>query len=297
VTSIESAVSEFILACEADGLKDSTIRWHRSILGQFAARHPAQALKDITTHDMREYLVGLRQQEYSPDSVADYTRSLHRFWKWAALEYEVKNPMRSIRYPDPPKPKTPKVVPLETIILMFRAAEGGMNTVRDQAILAFALDTGCRAGGICTLRAEDVDLFKRRAIVVEKGDKTRSVPFTKVTAVLLARWMEERQPVEVFFYSLYTWEALRPNSLYLLFKRLARRAGVRGKFNPHGFRHTFGKEYVKAGGDIFTLARIMGHENVNTTAGHYAIFTSEEVADAQEKYSPVNQLFKEESEE
>jgi integrase/recombinase XerD len=125
---------------------------------------------------------------------------------------------------------------------------------------------------------------------MEKGSKTRAIVFTQVTGALLQRWLDHRQPVDTLFYSLETWEALKPNSLYLLFKRLAKRAGVKERFSPHTFRHAFGKEYVKAGGDIATLSRIMGHEDVNTTIKHYSIFTDSEVAAAHEKFSPVKQL-------
>lgn len=298
MTSINSAVSEFILSCQAEGLADSTIRWYRSILTRFAERHAHVPLHQVTPHEMREYLAGMRKLEYSPDSVDDYTRALHRFWKWAILEHEgLRNPMRSMKYPQTPKPKQPKAAELSDVIAMFRAAEGSTSTVRDQAILAFTLDTGCRAGGVCSVRVADVDMERRKAIVTEKGSKTRSVVFTKVTAVLLHRWIEHRQDVEVLFYNLHTWEPLRPNGLLQLFKRLGRRAKVTGHSNPHSFRHTFGKEYVKAGGDVITLARIMGHESVDTTADHYAVFTNDEIAVAHEKYSPINLLFKGEKDE
>lgn len=291
--SIESAVAEFILSCEADGLAAATVRWYRSLLGRFADRFKVVPAHQMTPHEVRQYLVALRNLEYSPDTVDDVTRALHRFWKWAAVEYEIKNPMRSIRYPPQPKSKKTKAVSLDTVIAMFQAADSGMNPIRDRAIIAFALDTGCRAGGICTVQAADVDISKRKAIVTEKGNKTRSVPFTKVTAALLQDWLDARAPAEVLFYSSDTWEALRPNSLYLLFKRIARRAGVKGRFNPHGFRHLFGKEYIKAGGDIVTLARIMGHDSVDTTADHYAIFTNDEIAEAHERFSPIKLMFQE----
>lgn len=295
--SIESAVAEFLLSCAAEGLADSTIRWYRSILGRYADRFKVVSADQMTPHEVRQYLVAMRNLEYSPDTVDDVTRALHRFWKWTALEYEVKNPMRSIRYPAQPKAKKPKAVSLDTVIAMFNAASTGLNPVRDRAIIAFALDTGCRAGGICTVLASDVDIAQRKAIVIEKGSKTRSVPFTKVTAALLQDWLDARAPADVLFYSSDTWEALRPNSLYLLFKRIAKRAGVKGRFNPHGFRHLFGKEYIKAGGDIVTLARIMGHDSVDTTADHYAIFTNDEIAEAHERFSPVKLIFQEDQSE
>jgi integrase/recombinase XerD len=135
---------------------------------------------------------------------------------------------------------------------------------------------------------------RRKAIVVEKGSKTRTVPFTKVTAALLQRWLDRRQDIETLFYNINTWEPLLPNGLLQLFKRLGRRAQVKGYSNPHSFRHVFGKEYVKAGGYLITLAHIMGHESIDTTANFYAIFTNDEIAEAHEKYSPVKQLFNQE---
>jgi len=292
VTSLDQAAKEFILSCEAEGLKETTIRWYQSILTRFVLHHPGANLEEVDAHQIRLYLKGLRTAEYAPDSVNDYTRALHRFWRWVHQEYDLRNPMRSIRYPQQLKVRTPKAVSIEAVIAMFHAAQkGGMSPTRDMAILAFALDTGCRAGGICTLLRRDVDLKLRRAIVTEKGDKTRVVPFSKVTAALLEDWIDERnEGIAVFFYSLSTWEALRPNSLYLLFKRIARRAGLRERANPHAWRHRFSISYIQAGGDIYTLSRILGHESVDTTARHYAIFTDQEVSEAHEKYSPINSL-------
>ena len=293
---IPIAVNEFILSCEAEGLADTTIRWYRSILNTFQAFRLPNSVEEVTAHDIRLFLSHLREQDYKPDTVNDYTRALHRFWKWAAAEYEFKNPMSNIRYPQPPKAKEPKTASMEDIIAMFEAAEGGMAIARDRAILAFALDTGARAEGICKALISDLDMDQRSILVTEKGRKTRAVVFTKVTAALLSDWIAARRPVPHLFYNLDTFDPLTRSGLLQLFKRLGRRAGVKGRVNPHSFRHTFGKEYVKAGGDIFTLARIMGHSDVNTTAQHYAVFNSEEVAASHEKYSPIHQLIKGEEE-
>lgn len=290
MTSLQKAFQEFLLACEADGLADSTIRGYRSLVLRYIRQSKADSIQDVTPHDMRAYMVSLRKAGYAAHSISDHNRALHRFWKWAGMEYNIPNPMRTIKYIQPPHTQQPRAVNLDDVIAMFRAAEAGLMVERDQAILAFALDTGARRGGLCTVRASDVDLARRTAFVTEKGAKTRAVVFTKVTGALLYRWMKIRQPVDVLFYSTDTWEAMKPNSMTLLFKRLAKRAGVKEKSSPHTFRHLFGKEYVKAGGDIATLARILGHEDVNTTIKHYAIFTSWEVAEAHEKFSPMKQL-------
>lgn len=175
---------------------------------------------------------------------------------------------------------------------MFEAAGDGEAGIRNRAILAFLLDTGCRAAGLCSMNVGDVDLEGRRAVVTEKGNKTRAVIFTQATAAFLQSWLDQRQPVAPLFYNLENLQALKPNGLYQLLRRLARRAGIEGRFNPHSLRHTFAREYILAGGDLATLAKLLGHRDVSTTVSHYVMFTDGEIADKHEKYSPIHKVMK-----
>lgn len=59
MTTIQSALAEFILACQADGLSKKTIDWYTSLLGAFERAYPTQSLSDITTHELRLYLFKL----------------------------------------------------------------------------------------------------------------------------------------------------------------------------------------------------------------------------------------------
>lgn len=289
MTSVEIAVREFVIACQADGLSRSTVEWYQSILGRFVGLHGGDQLREVGAAAMRRYLVGLRRAYDAESTVSAHTRALHRFWKWATVEYRIENPMRTIRYPQPVTP-VPRAASLDDLRAMFAAAEGTPNASRDRSILALLLDTGARAGGLVTLRADSVDLEKGRAIVTEKGGKSRAVRFTAPTAQELRAWLDQRAPVATLYYNLETLEPLTRNGLYQLLRRMARRAGVAGRFNPHSLRHTFAREYIQAGGDVVTLSRLLGHRDVSTTVNHYAIFTDDELARSHEKYSPAGRL-------
>ncbi len=177
--TLDSAFNDFILALRADGLSRSTIEWYRWTVGAFIAAHDGEThlVSDVTSHDCRVYIVGIRGQGYAEDTVSAHIRGLHRFWKWAANEYSVADPMRTIRYPQPRQPQ-PKAADMADILAMFAHAGEGAYGVRNRAILAFLLDTGCRAAGLVRLRAVDLDLGDRRAIITEKGSKTRAVTFS-----------------------------------------------------------------------------------------------------------------------
>lgn len=304
---LETALAQFETALIADGMKRSTVRWYKSLLLRFAEAHPNAALKSIDTNMIRLYLTALRTASthwngsqrvaqdggLSDDTINAHTRALHKFWSWCALEYEMSNPMSRIRYPKKPDTK-PKAITIESVKALFHATATSRAGARDRAILAFLLDTGCRAGGLVTLKMIDLELEQNKATVIEKGSRTRTIYFTDLTKEALVAWLTERQQGATHvFYNLETLQPLTVYGLRQLLKRLAKRAGVEGRVNPHSFRHSFAREYLRAGGDLSTLSRLMGHRDVTTTVRHYAIFSNDEVRAAHEKYSPAQHLSEE----
>lgn len=292
---LEAAIQEWILARRADGIRDTTLSTYRSIIGTFSRANEGKLLEEISAHDMREYLLFIRQHYASEHTRADHNRVLQNFWSWAQKEYTVPNPMRNISYPNKPQP-IPRAASIDDIKAMFAAAGKGTTGVRNRAILAFLLDTGARAAGVVGLKMVDLDMEKRRALVTEKGNKTRGVVFSSYTAALLSEWLAVRSPVATVFYNVDTLNPLTPHGLYQLTKRLARRAGVRERFNPHAFRHTFAKEYLLAGGDLATLSKILGHRDVSTTVNNYTVFTDREIREKHDQYTPVSKLLENDDE-
>lgn len=287
--NVKSAVDEFLLDLEVSGMKKSTVTWYRDTLNRYVGACGAQDVRKVTPHDVRLYLKDVQNSYASESSVSAFSRPVHRFWKWAALEYGITNPARNIQYPKKIKP-TPRAASLSDIQRMFEATDGTDTGPRDRAILAFLLDTGVRSQGLRELRMDNLDMEGRKAIVTEKGNKTRTVVFTSHTAALLEEWLTVRTENDVVFYSTATGEELTQRGLYQLLKRLARRAGVTGAHNPHAFRHAFAKGYISNGGDLATLSLLLGHRDGKTTIDHYLIYTDSEIGAKHDEFSPVRQL-------
>jgi site-specific recombinase XerD len=164
--------------------------------------------------------------------------------------------------------------------------------IRNRALLAMLLDTGARAGGICRLLMSSLDLEHRRALVTEKGGRTRFVYWSSHTHELLKHWLAVRQDQPALFYNLETGSPLTVQGLRVIIRRIARRAGVTGRVNPHSFRHAMARFYLQSGGDLATLSKLLGHKESRTTIDYYTIFTSDEVGQAHERHSPMNQIKK-----
>lgn len=286
--NIITAIDDFLEAGRADGLRSTTLDWYKYLLTPFA-REIEQPLEQIAAKDLRGYINALRDKAYSEDTISGHIRALHKFWSWCAAEYAISNPMRTIRYPRKPTPK-PKAISLEDVDRLFAVCGADLAGIRNRALLSLLIDTGCRAGGLLCLQVGDVDLGACKAVVTEKGGRTRRIVFTQYTAAALAAWIGARLPAPTLFYNFETFKALTNSGLRGILKRLARRAGVTGRVNPHSFRHAFAKEYLRAGGDLARLSKLMGHADEATTLHHYVNFAADEVAAAHMVYSPMNRL-------
>src|ERR1041385_4582927 len=140
--TVQSAVAEFLLAQRADGSSVTTIKWYDWLLSTYANRHIGCAIEQVTPHMIREYITGTTT-EWQEESVKGLRRALHKFWKWASIEYGILNPMRNIAYPKQPKPN-PQPARMEDVRLLFTNAGEGRFGIRNRAIMALLLDTGSR---------------------------------------------------------------------------------------------------------------------------------------------------------
>lgn len=286
----DNAVQEFLLACRADGLRPATLSWYRSILKKLVSRIP-HAVDSITTKQLREHIVDLREQ-YSEHTAADHIRAMHRFFSWCAGEYSISNPMKGIRRPKMPAPVV-RAIAASDFVRLFNATGEGDAGIRDRALLAFLADTGCRLGGVATLKLDNLDLEMRRAVVIEKGQTVRAIPFTFYTRELLYRWLSVRySESRAVFTSMNNSEPLTTSGIQQILKRLKRKAKVTGRASPHSFRHAFAKAYLTSGGDLATLSKLLGHADVNTTIQFYAIFSRDELATLHDQHSPIADLLR-----
>jgi site-specific recombinase XerD len=117
-----------------------------------------------------------------------------------------------------------------------------------------------RAEALVSLTLADCDLKNQRLKIFGKGDNERLLPISSRTAQTIWKYLAARKD-ERPIAPLFATENETPLDRHDLRKRLVeigRRAGVSG-VNVHRFRHTFAINYLRNGGDIYTLQMILGH--------------------------------------
>jgi len=211
-----------------------------------------------------------------------HVRAWKRFFNWLVEERVITaNPAHRLKRPKLPK-MPPRDLRFDDLLRLLDAAQppaGSKRGLRDYAIVCVLAGTAIRAGGLAGLRVDDVDLDARVILVREKGDKARRVHLPERAANALRRYIDEERPTDagpLIFVGVHG-RPLTTGGIYQVLKRLARRAGVTGRFNPHAFRHGFARGAIQRGANPRELQEILGHEDVRTTLTFYAIYYEEEI--------------------
>lgn len=164
----------------------------------------------------------------------------------------------------------------------------GRNRQRDRAILLTLLDTGLRAAELCALDIADVNLSTGEALVKHgKGGKRRTVIISAKTRRELVRYLRGRDGAGPLFVG-ETGDRLKYSGLRQIVRRLSLAAGL-PEVPLHAFRRAFAINALRAGMNLITLQRLMGHSSLATTA-KYLAFVTDDLHKAHEAAAPVDRL-------
>lgn len=163
--------------------------------------------------------------------------------------------------------------------------------VRDLAIVTLLLGTGIRVSECVGLDLNDVD-FKNHGIrITRKGGNQVVVYFGDEVEDALFNYIRERSgiiPLPGFENALFLSMQKRRitvKSVERLVKKYAGQVTQLKKITPHKLRSTYGTQLYKETGDIYLVADVLGHSDVNTTKKHYAAIEDERRRMARNKVS------------
>lgn len=310
-----TAIEGYELSSLADGYSPLTLAAYKSSLGLLIDFLGDPEVGQVTEGDLQRFFAHLRSTYKSDRTRGELlsTASLHRYWKsirsffiWADKQFSTGRPDIGFRMP---RYTNAEIVPYteDEVKRLLKAAENSVfvhpkkgqkkdyrmrtpEAPRNRAILLVLLDTGIRPGELCRLRIADANLSngeiqvhphhagktKPRTVIVEKGARNA-----------VWEYLSKRQPYKPFdpLFITQDGQEMTRYTIGSLIADMGRRAGVPNA-NPYRCRHTFAIEYLRNGGDIFTLQRLLGHSNLNTTR-IYLQLAQTDVQAAHRRASPV----------
>ncbi|MBQ8306185.1 MAG: tyrosine-type recombinase/integrase [Blautia sp.] len=147
---------------------------------------------------------------------------------------------------------------------------------RDLALITLLLGTGIRVSECVGLDVEDLDFKNNGITVTRKGGNQMTVYFGDEVAHALDRYLEVRKGItpvagheHALFYSTQR-KRIGVQAVENLVKKYARQITTTKKITPHKLRSTYGTALYQETGDIYLVADVLGHKDVNTTKKHYA---------------------------
>jgi site-specific recombinase XerD len=286
----------FLIDRNASGVANGTLRFYRQKIKLFSDYCDAQAVKQIgqiTPSYLRQYLLYLEQSGHNAGGRHAAFRTIRAFFLWYEDEVELygwSNPIRKVKAPKVPvEPLDP--ISFDTVSQMVKVCPHNTFTGdRDAAILLCLLDTGARANEFLSVNLDDINQARGDILIRKgKGHKPRTVYIGKQSKRALRRYLNHRKDN---CHALWvTHPRFGSNRLTYagLHEVITRRADHAQVDEPslHDFRRGFALSMLRNGTDIFTLAKLMGHEGISVLQ-RYLKQTNVDTEEAHRRAGPVD---------
>ncbi|MCR4956320.1 MAG: tyrosine-type recombinase/integrase [Lachnospiraceae bacterium] len=269
---------------------------------------PLSLLDQITPTDIEEYVSYLHYyikdgKEYTNDErgLVRKLASLKSFYNYFFQKEKIeKNPAALVKLP---KRHEKNIVRLEVdeVVKFLDQVEGGEKLtkhqqkyhehtkVRDLAMMTLLLGTGIRVSECVGLDIDDVDFENNGIRIYRKGGAESVVYFGEEVRDALLAYMEERNMMEALpghtnalFLSMQK-KRIGVRSVENLVKKYAKTVTNLKNITPHKLRSTYGTSLYRETGDIYLVADVLGHKDVNTTKKHYAALEDQRRRSAADK--------------
>ncbi len=261
---------------------------------------PLSILDRITREDIEEYMEYISYYQKDDREITNDERgksrklaSLRSFYNYFfQSELIEKNPAALIPMPKLHQKEIVRLDADEVAILLEQVEDGAKLTksqqkyhektkVRDVALLTLLLGTGIRVSECVGLDMEDVD-FKNNGIKIRrKGGYETAVYFGDEVEQALLDYFEQRKHIiplsgheHALFLSIQN-RRITVRAVENLVKKYASNVTSLKKITPHKLRSTYGTSLYRETGDIYLVADVLGHKDVNTTKKHYAAIEDE----------------------
>lgn len=279
----------------------ATVEWHKQSLAWLKVEQPTQ-------NDLNDFVCRLRDAKMSPASCNNRIRSVNAYLHWlaasgsdgsdgsegfdsiASQEVKCGSGCRHLHVAKLKEPQnvvstyTPEQV---RVLIQWKPASKNFYQRRLHLLTLTLLDCGLRISEALHLHVREVSMDDLLLLVQGKGSKQRRVPFSFELRKRIYKFVADfhLSPDTLLFCTKSHHTTLDKNIVRRDVKLLCKRLG----FTPpkrvlHSFRHTFGSNYVRKGGDVFRLQKVLGHSSLSTSR-IYANLNTADLSSVHERLS------------
>jgi integrase/recombinase XerD len=258
-----------------NGASENTVAAYRNDVTRlvvFARTKGKNAPGDVTTADLRDLILLLKDLGLATSSVARNVSSIRTYFRFLLGEGEVTaDPSERISLPKGWK-KLPDVLSVEEIAKLVETPDLLHPLAwRDRAMLEFAYASGVRVSELTGLRIRDLHLDDEFASVFGKGAKERLVPVGRRAVGAVSIYLRETRPRldrgksegRVFLNA--RGGPLTRMGVWKILRQHVEAAGIEKRVTPHTLRHSFATHLLEGGADLAAVQEMLGHADIATT--------------------------------
>lgn len=255
--------------------RPTTIQGYKETLKTFLRACPeVERIDEVSFLIAQKFFFwGRSARNWKPSTFISHHKRMNVFFKWShERKFITENPFELIEKPRLEK-SLPKRLSKQEALGIIEASTclpypTPFLRYRNHAIFATFLYCGLRKSELLTLKVTDVDLTNMVISIRHgKGNKDRVVPIPFQLIAVLEKYLHERKQLNrtslYFFVSVNRDGRLTDSGLKRLVLRIREASGT--YFYIHMLRHTFATLMIEGGCDIYSLSKMMGHNDIKTT--------------------------------
>ncbi|MDR4509016.1 MAG: site-specific tyrosine recombinase XerD [Candidatus Brocadiaceae bacterium] len=255
-------------------MSNNTLTCYRRDLNTFTTFLLSKKLSSfhhVRPDTITSFIIAEKQRGLCINSISRALVSIRMFFKFLTSEGILeKNILISIESPKLWR-KLPEVVPADKIDELLTTPDKNTKLgIRNRAILELLYATGARVSEVAAMQTNWINLEYGYVKCRGKGSKERIVPLGTRAMEAIQEYKSIVRPTmknyqETTFFLSKTGKPLRRETIWIIVKNCARKAGIIEHISPHTLRHSFATHLLKNGADLRSVQEMLGHVNISTT--------------------------------
>lgn len=299
---LQDVLKEFVFDCEIRKMSSRTIKSYRNNNQRFfnytQGEFQVTELEEVTHLHIKHYFQFLIAKGLTESYVNGILKCFRAFFVYCVKEeYINKSPCLKVSWQREPKTLIDTFTDEEVINMLKVYDYSNYLNARNKAIMAFLIDTGARNFETCSIK--NIDIKENYVVIHGKGKKERQVAISPQLKKIMIKY----ERIKDFYFK---DKNVRHDNYFLsntglpltieAIERIVRMAGevanVRKEIrcSPHTCRHYAAQTQLKNGLDVYSLSRILGHENIMITKRYLQSLQDADIVSMSVKTSPLMNL-------
>lgn len=282
---ISAAIREYLIEIEVRKYTPKTIRGYRNSLNLFLRfceqEAHIQEVEEINLAVVRQFSAFMSQKGRKGSYINGLLKVSKSFIQYCYDEgYGGFNTKKNFKWCKQDKAVIVAFKPCDVKQLLQESKGTDYIHVRDTAILTALFETGIRCWELCCIQKQDI--HDDYIIIKGKNHKQRVVPITPVLQKTLIKYNAcaadyfTLRGTDDFYFLSNHGRQLTNSAVENIIKRYGQ--GIEGvRVSPHTCRHFYAQQQVKMGTDLYTISRLLGHENIQITQTYLNSLRDEDI--------------------